>query len=54
MIKQSVVRTYPKSFSRTTERLTEYLEAGYVVKHITPLEDSITEYIVEKEIEVKK
>lgn len=48
MVKQCVVRTYPKGWTSTTERLTEKLNDGFKVKHITPLEDSVTEYILER------
>ena len=54
MIRQAVVRTYPKGWTNTTERLTEYLNAGYTVAYITPIGDGITEYIVTKEVEDNK
>ena len=54
MIKQAVVRTYPKGYTTTIGNLNEYLQAGYTVAHITPIGDGITEYIVEKEIEDNK
>jgi hypothetical protein len=52
---QKVVRTYPKGWTATTERLSELLASGYVVVmcNSTMLQGSTTclEYIVEKEIE---
>lgn len=47
--KQIVVRTYPRGWTDTTNGLQYLLNEGYKVVHITPLENSITEYIVEKE-----
>lgn len=49
MKKQCVVRTYPGNWTRTIENLSEKLNDGWVVVFITPLQDSITEYILEKE-----
>lgn len=49
MNKQVVVRTHPKSWSQTTYSLQKYLNDGYKVVHVTPLENSITEYILEKQ-----
>ena len=52
---QKVVRTYPKGWTATTERLSELLASGYIVVmcNSTTLQGSTTclEYIVEKEIE---
>lgn len=52
---QKVVRTYPKGWTVTTDKLSELLESGYVVVmcNSTTLQGSTTclEYIVEKEIE---
>lgn len=53
MMKQVVVRTYPKNWTNTTGNLQDLLNKGYKVVHITPLPESITEYIVEKEVEEK-
>lgn len=52
---QKVVRTYPKGWIVTTEKLNKLLESGYVVVmcNSTTLTGNTTclEYIVEKEIE---
>lgn len=50
---QTVVRTYPKGWNVTNERLKKLLNDGYKVSHITPLPDGIIEYIVEEGIEDK-
>ena len=52
--RQKVIRTYPKGWTNNTTRLEKLLEEGYKVVHITPLPDGITEYIVEKEVEILK
>jgi len=49
--RQMVIRTYPKGWTQTTNSLQNLLTDGWLVVHITPLEGSITEYIVEKEID---
>lgn len=48
MVKQAVVRTYSTKYVETTRDLEAYLNAGWVVKHITNCNE-YTEYIVEKE-----
>ena len=53
MVEQVVVRTYPKGWTHTTSNLQNLLDMGYKVVHITPLPDSITEYIVEREVQNK-
>lgn len=50
---QTVVRTYPKGWNVTNERLKKLLNDGYKVSHITPLPDGIIEYIVEQKSEDK-
>jgi len=47
----AVVRTHPKERARTLNTLRTLLEEGYRVVHITPLKNSIIEYVFEKEIE---
>ena len=49
MKRQMVVRTYPRGWTQTTNKLQDLLTDGWIVANITPLENSITEYIVEKE-----
>lgn len=45
---QKVVRTYPTSYNVTTRQLSDLLDQGYKVVHITPVSNGINEYIVEK------
>lgn len=52
-VRQKVTRTYPTTWTNNTTRLENLLKEGYKVVHITPLPDGITEYIVEKEVDVK-
>lgn len=52
-MKQTVIRTYPKTYSNPTKALSEALNEGWRVTHTNPFDCGYglkgTEYILEKE-----
>jgi hypothetical protein len=55
MKRQRVVRTFPRGYTSTTEKLSKLLEIGYSVVMCNAIsvdgKEIVLEYIVEKEIE---